>query len=291
MTYSSTPGESHHTLRQQHKAHAIGEQLHTSALKIYDSVDKIGFAQQEAEFAERERHLLIEDNPETALLDRTQKITHICMAALVIGSWLVSLLIIFQPAAYLIEQNLGKNNPLVGPCIILFCCLLTAMQVAIAILYFEAKQKNQSLKAWHLAAIALTLFSTGMLFAAETARFMALWQFPGIHDLIALAIKMAMACGLDVLLMARGKELQAMLAFGLFEAQYRRLSHLGRKRRGNIRYHKTELQKLYLEHQQLLTKYRQYAGADAPSPDPFDETTEAVLTQLFGVNVQHQLPS
>ncbi|MEM9002550.1 MAG: hypothetical protein AAGE59_03375 [Cyanobacteria bacterium P01_F01_bin.86] len=270
--------------RAQHRAQATLGELDTLRHKCSYYGEQAYLAFQRREQLQQTLKNLVNDNPKFGYPRTRDVIRHFCLGLLVLGSWVISLVLIYSPAEYLIQKNLGENNPFVGVSIVLLTMVLTLGQVSVAILYFDAKQTTTMLRPWRFVATIMALFTAGMMVATEIARYVGLERWPWPHDLIGLALQMGLAFAFDALIVCNGEALESALGFAWFSMQHNRLQRTCNSLLASFHRHMAEVRLLYTLYQQKLSIYYKNAGEDADPPSPFDDTTQWVLNEWLGTS-------
>ena len=274
----------HNTSRARHRAQATLGELDTLRHKCSYYGEQAYLAFQRREQLQQTLKNLVDDNPNFGYPKTRDIIRHFCFGLLVTGSWIISLVLIYSPAEYLIQKNLGENNPFVGVSIVLLTIVLTLGQVSVAILYFDAKQTTTMLRPWQFVATIMALFTAGMMMATEIARYIGLGRLPWPHDLIGLGLQMGLAFAFDSLIVCNGESLESALGFLWFTVQHSRLQRTCNRLLASFHRHMAEVRLLYTLYQQKLSIYYKNAGEDAEPPSPFDDTTQWVLNEWLGAS-------
>lgn len=226
----------------------------------------------------------IEDEPQLAFARPRDVIRHLCFGLLIIASGFISLVLIYAPAEYLIQQNIGQNHPLTVVFVVALTVVLTASQVAVAILYNDAREKTTLLRSWQVIASAMAAFTSGMIVATEIARYVGLGLWPWPHDVIALLLKMALAYGFDAVIVYNGSALEEALSFLWFRVQNAYLEHFRNRLSDSLSKHVREIREHYALYQQKHAAYDREVGEQAEPLTPFDNTTQWILKEWLDLD-------
>lgn len=222
----------------------------------------------------------IQDEPQLAFAKSRDVIRHLCFGLLIVASGFISLVLIYAPAEYLIQQNIGKH-PLTGVAVVVLSIVLTVSQVAVAILYHEAREK----RAWQVLSKAMAAFTAGMIVATEIARYVGLEQWPWPHDVIALILKMTIAFGFDAAIIYNGEALLSALSFLWFCVQNAYLEYRRNRLTVTLSKHVSQVREHYSLYQQKRAAYVREVGEPVEDPlPPFDNTTQWILKEWLDLD-------
>jgi len=140
----------------------------------------------------------LETNPELVSATISQKLIYACLCLIIPCAYLINVLLIYRPVEYLVVQNLGKDSWLTSLAIMTLPLVILLFEIGLSSLIFLVKEKDQEISQ-KLAQIMVWI-TPCLLLATNIAKFTAKRQLPGLHDILLIAVLMALAFITDAII-------------------------------------------------------------------------------------------
>ena len=267
------PSLQRRTHRQRQQVETVQLELERDRHKLDQECAIICRAHMKINRLSAEQEVWADDNPDIAFPEANEILQHSCFAVLIISSWLISLWFLFSPAQYLIGQNLGEDNPLVGVGIVVLTLVMISSQVAVSIQFYQAKKEGDNLRVWHIGTFIMSSLTSLCLVATFLAKHVGLGRFPWPHELLLLAFLISLSFFFDSLIVYNGKYVTPAATFFLFGIQSLRRQRQIEQMEQACRTQMVEARHLHHLYERKLAVYNNKHPQAPLTTPPFNDTT------------------
>ncbi len=213
------------------------------------------------------------NNPDFAYADVVACVRKIGQAWVVIAAYILSLLLIYLPTAFIAERNFGNETWQANLAIFVIPIAMLLFQIMVA----DQRSQQQHYWLWRLVSLLLIFLTPMLLVATFLAKQVTLQQVPQVHDVLLLLALMSLAFITDSVIIYGGNGALEPWAFIVFRLnQFQRRLRLRWLETRFVHYGKEAEQELHRYHE-AVSIYNSAFPNNLHNPPPFNETSQLFL--------------